>query len=120
MSRNVRSSNSAKAVTACLISRSNSRPRTLYRLATPLADSDGFNMRRSRKLLVGRVFAVLDLRVESGRRVCAARRDRQPREYMNKPSHSQLHIDAAGEAARRQAANEGGDWRIGTMRFPVN
>ncbi len=41
---------------------------------------------------------------------------------MNKPSHSQLHSEAAGEAARRQAANEGngGDWLIGTMRFSVN
>jgi hypothetical protein len=70
----------------------------------------------------GRVFAVLDLRVESRRRVCAARRDRQSREYMNKPSHNQLHSGAAGEAARRQAANEGngGDWLIGTMRFSVN
>ncbi len=52
MSCNVRSSNSAKAVTAFLISRSNSWPRTLYRLATPFADSVEFNMRCSHKLLV--------------------------------------------------------------------
>jgi len=69
-----------------------------------------------------RVSAVPDLRVESRRRACAARRDRQPREYVNKPSHGQLHSDAAGEAVRRQAADEGngGDWLIGTMRFSVN
>jgi hypothetical protein len=52
MSRSVRSSNSARAVTAFLISRSNSWPRSLYRLITPFNDSDEFNMRCSHKLLV--------------------------------------------------------------------
>jgi len=56
MSRSVLSSNSARAVIAFLISRSNSWPRSLYRLMTPFDDSDEFNMRCSYKLLVNEVY----------------------------------------------------------------
>jgi len=71
----------------------------------------------------GRVFAALDLCVESCSRICVGHRDRQPGERVNKPSYVQLSIirdDARG--FRRIAINEGNgdDWRFGNIRFSVN